>query len=65
MLNILSVLQRREGSDKAIETGRQKKKFKRKECRDKTEKERISISYHIFPQEKNPKYSKSYIQCLL
>jgi hypothetical protein len=55
----LSALQRRGGSDKGKETGRQKKKFKTEECRDKTDKERIYISHYIFLQEKNPKNSKS------
>jgi hypothetical protein len=49
MLNILSVLQRRGGSDKDKETG----------------KERINISYRIFLQEKNSKNTKSYVQGLL
>lgn len=65
MLNILSVVQRRGGSDKHKEMERQNKKFKTEECRDKTEKERINISYHIFLQEKNPKNNKSYVQGLL
>jgi hypothetical protein len=65
VLDILSVLQRRGGSDEDKETGRQKKKFKSEECRDKTEKDRINTSYHIFLQEKNPENSKSYFQDLL
>jgi hypothetical protein len=61
VLDILSVLQRRGGSDEDKETGRQKQKLKSEECRDKTEKDRINKSYHIFLKEKNPENSKSYL----
>jgi len=65
MLNILCAVQRRGEVTKINKTERRNKKFKTEECRDKTEKERINIPYHIFLQEKNPKNNKSNVQCLL
>jgi hypothetical protein len=64
-MNILSVLLRRVKCGKDKETGRQKKEFKTEECHNKTEKESINVSYHIFLQISNPKNSTTYVQRLL